>query len=54
MLAGAEGRVLPKGVTIVQHLSRCDECTFSAHRQLTHSDTSQAKPHLFTGIRNVS
>jgi len=30
------------------------QCTLSAHHHLSHSNTIHAKPHLFTGIRNVS
>ena len=53
-LTGAEESAFPKAVTLVQHLSRCDECTFSAHRHLSHSNTIHAKPRPLTGIRNVS
>jgi transposase-like protein len=34
--------------------SRPTRCTLSAHHHLLHSNTIHAKPHLFTGIRNVS
>lgn len=30
------------------------ECTLSAHQHLSHPNTIHAKPHVFTGIRNVS